>query len=211
MYEIGVEELHQLLLDGLSASRYAIANYDSLAERKCKYTLYGPSCHWLGVSIPSTLIPTRARKLTQKTRRKDYVIYELDESFRILRTIHMLDYTRIDCTYHHFDLNGVHYAYPFRGNGNQRYNGEIAVMKYADDRPVCFGLIRKPLLFMQFYEYTTQNHMTVSTYRYWPTAEYTRHGYPVDKNAPIGAPNSCVQRHCREETPAITDFSRWIK
>ena len=211
MYEIGVDELHRILVEGCAAKCYAKEHYEQLAASQCAYTLYGPSCHWLGASIPSMLTPVSARKLTRKTRRKDYVVYELDESFRVLRTIHMLDYTKTDCTYYHFDLDGVHYAYPFRGSGNQMYNDEIAVMKYADGIPVSFGLIRRTLLFMQFYEYTTPDNMVVSTYRYWPTAEYTQYGYPVDKNAPIGAPNSCVQRHCKEETPAVIDFSHWFK
>ena len=211
MFEIGQEELHQMFIDGRAASRYARKHYDQLAARQCVYTLYGPSCYRLGASVPSMLTPTRARKLTKKTRRKDYVIYELDASFHVLRTTHMLDYTKTDCTYHHFELNGLHYAYPFRGSENRIYNDEIAVISYTEGRPNYYGLISRCLLFVQFYEYPSSEKTLVSTYRYWPTAEYTQYGYPVDKNAPIGALNSCVQRHCKEEPLISIDFSHWCK
>ena len=211
MFEVGVEELHKLLLAGRAASRYAIAHYDQLAARQCAHTLYGPECHALGASVPSSLTPVRARTLLSKTRRKNHVIYELDDSYDVIRTVHMLDYSNVDCTYHHFDLYGVRYAYPFRGNGNQMYNDEIAALKYVDGKPFYYALISRNLMFVQFYEYTGEDRMMVSTYRYWPTAERSQYGYPIDRNAPIGAPNSCVQRHCRDENYMPIDFSKWLE
>lgn len=211
MFEVSVEDLHKLLLAGRSASQYAIAHYDQLAARQCAHTLYGPECHALGASVPSSLTPVRARMLLSKTRRKNHVIYELDDSYDVIRTVHMLDYSNVDCTYHHFHLNGVHYAYPFRGSGKQMYNDEIAAIKYVDNKPFYYALISKNLLFIQFYEHLGAETMMVSTYRYWPTAEYSQYGYPIDKNAPIGAPNSCVQRHCREEPFVSINFAEWLE
>ena len=208
MFEIGIKELHQLLIDGHAASQYARDHYDQLAARQSAYTLYGASCYGLGASVPSMLTPLSARRLTEKTRRKEYIVYELDDSHKVIRTIHMLDYSKVDCTYHHFELNGVQYAYPFRGKGNGIYNNQIAALKYTEGRPFYYALISNNMLFIQFYEHLGPEKMMVSTYRYWPTAEYTQHGYPVDKNVPIGALNSCVQRHCKEEPIVSLSFSR---
>jgi hypothetical protein len=123
----------------------------------------------------------------------------------------MIDYTRTDCTYHHFELDGIHYAYPFRGRGDGKYTDSITVIKYDEGRPIYYAIVASNLLFCQFYEYPEPDRMIVSTYRYWPTAKHTMYGLPVDWNAPIGAMNSPVQRHCAEETPVDIDFSKWFQ
>lgn len=211
MYEIGIDELQQLFIEARVVAKYAWEHYEDFASREHTYTLYGPEAYDLGASVPSSLTPIRARKLLKSTRRKNYVIYELDASYNVLRTIHMLDYTKVDCTYHHFDLDGIKYAYPFRGNGRGMYTDKITVQKYSGGLPVYYAIAANNLLFAQFYEYPEPNKMVVSTYRYFPTAQITMHGYPVDWNAPIGAPNSPVQRHCREEVPAYIEFSSWFE
>lgn len=211
MYEIGINGLQQLHQEGRVAAKYAQEHYEDLIARKHSYTLYGPEADYLGSSIPSSFIPKRARKLMNSTRRKNYVIYELDESYNVLRTIHMYDYHKIDCTYHHFVKNGVVYAYPFRGNENMLYTDTTAVLKHSDGKIIYFGLASRNLLFAQFYEYPAPDKMNVSTYRYWPYAKNTQYGYPVDRDAPIDAMNSPVTRHCTEETPEYIDFSHWFE
>lgn len=211
MYEIKIEGLQQLLTEARSAAAFARERYEEFAARKHTYTLYGPSAHSLGASIPSSYTPTRARKLLKTTRRRDYIVYELDEEYKVLRTVHMLDYTYPDYTYHHFELNGVSYAYPFRCRVGDLYNDKIAVMKYSANNPVYFAIASENLLFSQFYEYLSPKKMIVSTYRFFPKAKYTQYGFPVDWNAPIGELNSPVQRKCKEEVPQLIDFSQWFK
>lgn len=211
MYEIDTEGLHQLLLEARSGVEYAWEHYDELAAREHTYTLYGPHTARLGASIPSSFTPVKARKLLKTTRRKNYLIYELDSSYNVLRTIHMLDYTKFDCTFHHFELNGVTYAYPFRKNEKKMYNDAICVLKFAEGNPVYYACAYSSFLFAQFYEYPAPEKMLVSTYRYWTNATHTQYGYPVDRNAPIGALNSPVQRHCQEEVPAYIEFSHWFE
>ena len=210
MYEIGIDELHQLFAEARKAAEYARGHYEDFASREHSYTLYGPESYNLGASVPSAITSTRARKLLKKTRRKNHVIYELDSAYRVLRTIHMIDYTRTDCTYHHFELDGTQYAYPFRERDSRLYTDKISVLKYDQGRPVYYAIVAKNLLFCQFYEYPEPDKMIVSTYRYWPTAEYTMYGLPTDRNAPIGAMNSPVQRHSTVETPVEIDFSKWF-
>lgn len=211
MYEIGVEELHQLFLEARSAAKYAWEHYEDLASREHTFTLYGPEAYDIGASVPSALTPIRARKLLKSTRRKNHVIYELDSSYHVLRTVHMIDYTRPDCTYHHFELNGIQYAYPFRERGNCMYTDKITVLKYDHGRPVYYAIVSRGLLFAQFYEYPEPDKMIVSTYRYFHTAKTTPYGLSVDWNAPIGTMSSPVQRHCTEETPVEIDFSKWFR
>lgn len=211
MFDVGLNELQQILREGRIASQYARENYEKFASRPTVYTLYGGEAYGVGVEVPSSFTPKNARKLSSKNRRKNYVVYELDEHCNSIRTIHMIDYNRVDCTYYHFFLDEVHYAYPFRGEGSDLYTDEIIAIKYEYEKPLYFACIRKNFLFVQFYEYSSDEKMIVSTYRYWPTAKHTIHGYPVDWNAPLGAPNSPVQRHCTEETPEFVDFSYWTK
>ena len=211
MFEIGIEELRKLFYEAREAAKYAREHYDDFASRPHTYTLYGPEAYNIGASVPSKLTPIRARKLLKKTRRKYHVIYELDSEYRVLRTVHMIDYTRTDCTYHHFELNGIQYAYPFRERDRRIYTDKITVLKYDLGKPVYYAIVSRGLLFAQFYEYPEPGKMIVSTYRYFHTAKTTMFGLPVDWSAPIGAMNSPVQRHCTEETPVDIDFSKWFK
>lgn len=211
MYEIDIAGLNQLLNDARIAAKYAREHYGELASRKHTHTLYGPDTYDIGASVPSKIVPSRARKLLKNTRRKDYFAYELDEKYKVLRTIHVLDYATVDCTFHHFELNGVIYAYPFRGSGSEQYNDAIYAIKYSVGKPLYYAVARSNYLFVQFYEQLANDNMCVSTYRYSINAPKSVYGYPADHNAPIGALNSPVQRHCTEEVPEYIDFSQWFK
>ena len=211
MYEVSLDSLHQLWADGRAAAKYALDHYEEFAARNHRYTLFGPYTHDIGVLIPSSLTPVNARTLRTKTRRKDHIVYELDDDFKILRSMTILDYTKVDCTYHHFEKDGVCYAYPFRGKTNARYTDTVSALRYFANRPAYFASASKSMLFVQFYEYTAEDKMIVSTYRYWPNAKYTKYGYPVDPSAPFDSPQSPVARHCNEEEPHIVDFSKWVE
>ena len=226
MYEITKTELQLLLVNRENAIQYARNNYEELAARKHAYTLYGPHAHYLGASIPcNTVVPKHARKLLHKIRRKDYVIYHLDEHFQVIRTIKILDYYSVDTIYHHFELDGVVYAYSVPGtmqNGEIHPNpllkdkrfpldDEILFIRSKDGKPICYGNLSNTMVFVQFYEYINPERMLVSTYRYWPSAERSIYGYPIDPTAPIGALNSSVHQRFYEEEAEDTDFSRWFK
>lgn len=211
MYEISMDELHNLWFECRSAAKYARAHYEDFATRKHTHTLYGGIGYALGAEIPSKFTPQKAKKLSTKTRRENYTMYELDDAYNVLRTVYMYHFTQIDCIYHHFDLNGLSYAYPFRGDGKDLYTDEIAVLKKSAGKPIMFACASKPLLFVQFYEYMENGKMKVSTYRYWPTAKTTEHGYPVDRNAPLDALNCPVSRHETEEVPCLVDFENLLK
>ncbi|MEE0689792.1 MAG: hypothetical protein UCJ13_03050, partial [Bacteroidaceae bacterium] len=66
-------------------------------------------------------------------------------------------------------------------------------------------------VFAQFYEYIDEKRMLVTSYRYTPGLKRTIYGCLPNPKAPIGAPDSIVQRDVYEETIEDTDFSRWFK
>lgn len=209
MYESSLDELTNIMNDCLRWAQYARTNYDVLATEKTVHTLYGPKAAFLGALVPSSLTPARARILCKSTRRKEFVVYDLDCEYRPVKTTHVTDYHRVDCTYYHFVRNGVTYAYPFRGTGNQVCNDTIVAIKKNNDGVAYFATCAKSMLFVQFYEYESPETMIVSSYWYWPTAKYNMHGQLIDRNAPIGAPNSSVLRHCCREPVNNVDLSKW--
>ena len=212
MHQIGIGELHQMLIDARRVADYAQEYCEQLfGSREHTYTLYGPAAYYLGVSIPSQLTPDRARALRKKTRREKYIAYELDSEYKILRTVHIRDHTKAACIFHHFEIDGISYAFPFHGDTFDFPNSDICIMEFANEKPLYYAVASDQLLFVQFYEYISGDKMIVSTYRYWPTAPFTMHGYPVDREAPIGALNSPVQYHCTEEVPHVADFSQWFR
>ena len=210
MYEIGIPELMELIREGHTGVKYALANRDALVARKHTYTLYGPHSPTIGASIPTNLVPAKVRQLKRTNRRKNYIIYELDDSYKVLRTILMLDYTECDCVMHHFELDGVTYAYHF-SDMLQLKNDRIDVLKYQNGQPIYCAEIMGNYIFAQFCEYTEQNKMRVATYSFSPESKHTQFGYPVDWNAPIGALNSPVSRSIREEPIQYIDFSYWFE
>ena len=211
MYEVSIEELKQLLTEARNAAKYAREHYSELSSRSCAYTLYGADAYGIGAYVPSSMVPKSARKLLLSTRRKNYIRYDLNDQYRAVRTVHMLEYSKVDCVFYHFEMNGTCYAYPFRGNTGKIYNDAVYALKYDEKKPVSYMVAYPNFLFAQFYEYTDSGTMLVSTYRYWPTMETSLEGSRIDPAAPIGTPNSSVQRHCVEESPAYIDFSVWFE
>ncbi len=226
MHEITLDEMRQLLAKGRTVRQFAIDHYEELVARKHTYTLYGPYAHFLGASIPcNTVVPKRARKLMHKTRRKEYVIYELDGQYKVLRIIKVNKHPRVDVIYHHFELDGIVYAFstngtmrdgeisPFlrHGDANKDIGTEIQFLRFENGKPVSYGSLDRCFVFVQFYEYVDDAQMMVTTYRYTPDAKYSMDGYPTDPEAPVGAPHSLVHRRCYMEASEDTDFSRWFK
>lgn len=210
MYEIDIPGLLQLIQEGRVGADYAWEHRSELIAREHTYTLYGPHSPSLGASIPSCLVPAKIRLLKKTTRRKDYIIYELDASYKPLRTILMLDYAKCDWIYHHFELGGVTYAYHFNKYGRSEYDDRICVLKYRDGKPYYFAETTATHIFAEFYEYLERDMMGVSRYTFAPEATRSEYGLPVDWNAPIGAENSPVGRNYREEPVQLIDFSHWF-
>lgn len=208
MYEITMPELQQLLQEGRSAIKYAWNHREEITSRAHTFTLYGPYDPGIGASIPcNTITPKRARKLLHRTRRKDYIIYQLDENYQVLRTILVLD-DKTSHIYHHYELDGTVYVYTYE---SPALKNEVQFFRYTDGKPVSYGELSRNFVFVQFYDYVDAKKMFVTTYRYSPNAKHSIYGYPVDPNAPIGADNSSVHRRFYEETPEDTDFSRWFR
>lgn len=211
MYEIGVETLKKMLSEGHVAVQYAWDHYEELAARKHTYTLYGPYSCGTGASIPSRLTPKRARNLSKYTRRKDFLVYELDDDYRVLRTKSVVNHTEVECIYYHFEFEGMIYAYPFRGTEKNFFADTISAWRFSDEKPVLYAEISKDSLFAQFFEYISTEKMLFTEYWYYPSSKYSLCGYPIDQNAPVGALNSPAARICTEEVPEYIDFSYWFK
>lgn len=211
MCEISLDKLEQLRQKGEFLAHYAWEHYEELAARGKVYTLYGPYDYGIGAGMPGKFIPQRSRKLTKQTRRKNYLIYDLDCEFRLLRVTSVRDYTRVESIYHCFELDGVQYAYPFRGTEKKYFKGEVLAVCNVEGKPQYLAFMRPNYLLIEFFEHINPEKMMVTLYAYAPNAKITVHGYPVDNSAPIGALNSNVERGCWEEVPTNIDFSQWFK
>jgi len=210
MIELTLEDLKQLLLDGRRARQYAQDHYEELAAREAVYTLYGPYAYNTGAAIPGSYTPKRARNLTLKTRRKEYNIYELDSEYKLLRVRLVLNSLN-NHTYHCFELDGIQYACPFLFNRKEKSRGEVVALNYKDGKPYYYAFLSQHVLYVDFFEYVSQEKALITEYAYNPVSEYTLHGYPTDPEAPIGALNSAATRVCWEEEPVYTDFSQFFK
>lgn len=210
MHEINMEYLDQLILDGRSAAQYAWDHYEELIAREAVYTLYGPKDYGIGAAMPGKFISKRSRKLTKQTRRKDYIIYELDSNYKLLRTILMRNYTEVEHIYHCFELNGIQYACPFYGAQKKVLRKEVLAVGYSDAKPCFLGFLSEHSLVAQFFDYPSHDKMIVTTYSYSKVSKYSSHGYPVDYSAPIGTLNSPVNCGTWEEEMTDTDFSKWF-
>lgn len=211
MQNISYEELDDLLLEGSHAQAYAWEHYDELSARECAHRLYGPYCSGLGAGIPGSLTSKQNRQLTKQTRRKDYHVYELDFEYKLIRMISVVNYGEVEMVYHCFEIEGVRYAVPFRGKSKVLTGCENVVMKYQDDKPVYLGLVKGSYLLAHFYEYITNENVYVTCYSYSPNAMCSAHGYPVEKNAPVGSLASPVEKGTWEEEIRYTVFSEWFK
>lgn len=208
MHEISMKDLGQLLKNGRIAKQYALDHKEELLSRKHSYVLYGPYVPGIGASIPcNTVTAKRARHLTTRTRRKDHIIYYLDENYHVLRTCLVLENV-VTHVYHHFKLDGVIYVYTYE---SPALNDEVQFLGYVDGKPISYGSIHRYFVFVQFYEYIDEKRMLVTSYRYTPRLRRTVFGCLPNPEAPIGAPDSVVQRDFYEETVEDTDFSRWFK
>ena len=210
MYEIDINGLDNLMETAREGLKYAWEHYDELTAREHSHVLYGTLDPPLGACMPSNLVPRRCRNLKKATRRKEYTIYPLDEFFRVLRTIDMVFYSKVDEVCHHFELKDMIFACPFSWGEKKKFDDRIHAYQFKDGKPVFFMDSMKNYLYAEFCEYVSADKMIVTRYSYWPNSEYTQSGYKADRNAPLGAPNSPVQRSCREEIPAYIDFSHWF-
>ena len=211
MYEIDFDGLDNLMKKAQEGVKYALDHYEELAAREHAHVLYGTLEAPLGACVPSNLVPRSCRTLRKTTRRKEYTIYQLDKEFRVVRSIDMIKYSKVDEVCHHFELNDLIFAYCFHSGEHIKFNDRIFAYKFKDTKPVFFMDSRKHYLYVEFCEYVSADKMIVTSYSYWPNSEYTQFGYKADRNAPLGALNSPVQWSCREETPAYIDFSHWFK
>ena len=210
MIDLTLEDLKQLMSDGRHAMEYAWNHYEELAAREAVYTLYGPYAYNTGAAIPWSGTPKRARNLTLKTRRKKYLIYELDGEYKLIRIKDVFNSVH-ESTYHCFELDGVQYACPFLANQRSMGFGNIMALRYKDGKPYYSASLSRSLLYIRFCEYVSEGKGLMTEYGYNPVSKYTLHGYLTDPDAPIGALNSAATRVCWEEEPVYTDFSQWFK
>lgn len=212
MYDINMDGLLEVMLRTRAEAKFARENYALLAARPHTYTLYGPEAYNVGVLIPGSLINKHARKLSPKpSRRKEHEIYQLDENLQLLRKTSMHDYDWEGCTFHCYRKGSTVYAYPFNKNGAFSMD-KISFIDYdAQNRPICFGVSSAVMLFVQFYEYISEDKMIISDYRYWPSKEYApllHHQYAGNYEwYKVGPKMECS---CMEEIPYLVDFSQWI-
>lgn len=210
MIDLTLEDLKQLLLDGRRARQYAWDHYEELAAREAVYTLYGPYAYGTGAAIPWGYTPKSARNLSLKTRRKKYLIYELDSEYKLLRVQPVFNSLN-DNTYHCFELDGIQYACPFLPGKKENGFGEIEAVCYKGGKPYYSAFLSQNVLFVDFFEYVSQGKVLMTEYGYNPVSKYTLHGYLADPEAPIGALNSAATRICWEEEQVYTDFSQWFR
>ncbi len=206
MNNLNLEDLKKLLLDGRRAAQYAWDHYEELVARETVYTLFGPYAYGTGAAIPGKFMPKSARNLTLKTRRKNYIIYELDSEYRLLRTRDIFNSVN-DNTYQCFELDGIQYAYPFSHDQKKMGCDEVLALSYKDGKPYYLGFLRKRSIIVHFFEYVSQEKVLVTAYYYNPTSKYSHQGYPTDPDAPLDTPTSAATRSYWEEEPMYTDFS----
>lgn len=210
-HAMNLTELKQLIQDGRDAMQYAWDHYEELVAREAVHILYGPSDYGIGAGIPGKFIPERSRKLLKKTRRKDYIIYELDSEYKLLRTTTMRDYTTAAYVYHCFETNGMQYACAFHSDKKKIYFDEVLAVKHKNGLPCFLGFLRARSLIAEYYEYTVENKASVTAYSYAPFTVIKVNGCTVDPDAPIGAVNSAVEMGRWEIEMNYTDFSRYFK
>lgn len=205
------EEMDRLIENAQIAKQYAWEHYEELAARVPAYILYGPSANFLGAASPCSLTKAPLRKLTKKTRREKYTIYELDADHQVIRVTHVRKDGTVDCTYQVFELGGVIYGRPFDGTDKRTYPSDMEAVKIENGRPVYFTHSNPDCLFCEFYEYPSEGLRRCRQYMYHPHCELTSSYRQIpDRNAPYGAPNSPVSFYCVEDAPQMLDFSKWF-
>lgn len=207
---LNLDDLNQILVAGRHAVQYAWNHYEELAAREAVYTLYGPYDYRIGAATPGLIVSKSSRKLAFKTKRKKYLIYELDSDYKLLRVKHVFS-QRDDPVYHCFELEGLQYACPFAYNQKKIWRNEVIAIGYNDRKPYFYGDMTENSLLAEFYEYISEEKVYVTRYTYHPISKYTMSGYLMDPDAPLGEPNSPAQRSYREDKPMYTDFSKFFK
>ena len=212
MYAISYSVLDQILHGALEAFQYAQNQYDELSKREIFYTLYGPEAYGIGAASPSHLVSTRERKLSPKTKRKAYTVYELDINYKLLCN-RIVDAGAIDCSYYHFELNDVRYAVSFLGLNNQIYTNVIHCLKLENGRPLFYAEASPSMLYVEFYEPQLRNgtlkNMVTSCW-YYPNRSVSERGIPLSRTAPIGEINSPVTVEFYEMVLPDIDFTQWF-
>ncbi len=215
MIELTYDDLDCFLQDALDAFNYAELNFDSLCNRPVAYTLFGPDTHGIGAASPSHLVADKERKLALKTRRRSYTKYELDNEFQLLSN-RIVDNGSIDCSYYHFDLNGVHYARGFSGIGNTFYTDVVYCLKVENQMPIFYAEASPSFLYIEFYSYrkdSRSDEAVVTSYMYYPNRKssdsnglLSRDFHIADQNSPISIssystiiPNICFSRFFSHE------------
>lgn len=208
MVFVGYDELNKIIADAGIAYDYAWEHFDELSNRRATYTLYGPKSYAFGAADPCSSVKPWQREMRKSTKRKEYMRYELDAKYNLIRNICVENYNTIDCVYQIFELNGVRYAHPFFMGEKCLYDEVIHAIKYQKGRPIYSAEIRKNRLFVEFYEYVSDSRVAVTCYDYFPNTQRSWCGLPVSFDAPYGASNSPIALTSFEMPVPCVDFSK---
>lgn len=211
METISTELLDKLILKGREAERFAWEHYEELCAREKSYTLYGPDAYGIGAEMPGSIVPKSSRKLTKQTRRKNYIIYELDNNFHLLRTIRVRNYHEISDSYQCFEMDGIHFSCHFKGNQKLIAGREVFAIFYKNKQPQWFAYLTTNSVNLEMYSYTSPSKAKISLYLYSRVSKYNWNGYPVDFSAPFGSPYSPISYGSCEAEPMDTDFSVYFE
>lgn len=210
-HNLGYHELDMLVLEGKLACEYAWEHYDELVARECVHRLYGPYGYRMDAGVPGGPTSKRKHELKKQTRRKDYLIYELDNNYKLIRVISMTDYTKVVLIHHCFECDGTQYGVPFEKEGKELFEFQVNVVRYKEGVPVYYGIVRCENLIADFYEHRQDKKVCGISYVYGRCIKNTVYGYPVDWDSPIGGPASPVEKGTWEGEVLYTDFSQYFK
>lgn len=210
MVELSYNDMHRMMDAGMAAYEYAWNHYDELNGREAKYVLYSPRAYGLGVLAAGFPVSPKDRILQTKTRRKNYLQYELDENFQVLRIRHINRYNHIDCTYHLFEKEGILFARPFLQDRKGFYRKIVYAVQITNGDPVFFAEMNDKRLCVDFYAYPNPNTVAISTVLYQPNSKYTSAGQLMSFDAPYGANNSPVSLDYREEEYHRLNFADYF-
>lgn len=191
MSDIGYSVFYDMMEKGKNARNYAYAHYDELAKRPAAHILYGPSYSYLGGMVPIRSKLPKPYPLSTHTRSKSYNIYELDQSYKVLRVRHIRK-SILDCTYHLLELDGIVYGQPFLGDRNAPYPQCTIAIGYEKDRPTHLAMTKNDhYLYAEFYDYPDPNTVCADCYLFSPKGTVAP-GVPKNFDAPFGAWDSPV-------------------
>ena len=198
-----IKILDYFLNAGNEAIQYAWDHYEELLNRQCAFTLYGPYDTGIGAGIPGKPVSKNSRKLTKETRRKHYLIYELDEKFNLLRTKTIRNYNEVEFVYHCFELDGYFYAIPFWKEEKKLSYKQSIALRFVDGKPTYLGFIRRGCLIAGFYQHVSEEKMLVKGYTYVNS--------PDVFHANTGIENVYLEEGCWKEDFVYKDFSSFFE